>query len=128
LWNGAAASVVDLNPAGFTRTQANGAAGSYQVGWGLGTAAGNQTHALRWTGTADSVLDLHQYLSGLGLAFTYSQATGIDDGGNIVGYGFANSHNYAILWTPVPEPQTLILLCIGAVGLVKIVRSCRNCD
>ena len=34
LWNGTAASVVDLNPAGFYSSRANSVSGANQVGWG----------------------------------------------------------------------------------------------
>jgi hypothetical protein len=58
LWNGAAASRLDLHPAsGFANSQVF-AVGENSQG-GLGRFANLLTHALLWRGTAASVVDLH---------------------------------------------------------------------
>jgi len=116
LWSGSAASYVDLNPSGCYASSANSTNGTQQVGSGYGEATGDCDHALLWNGSADSFVDLHQFLSS---DFISSQAFGIAGNGNIVGYARDSSgYNHAILWEPVPEPATLLLLGLGA-GMVR---------
>jgi hypothetical protein len=67
LWTGSAASVIDLNPLNghFAWSVALGVSGGQQVGGGIDSSAGpginssGSWHALLWTGTAESVVDLH---------------------------------------------------------------------
>jgi len=73
---------VDLNPSGFTESEARGVSGGQQVGYGCGPVTGDQIRALLWSGTAESYVDLHSWVpSGYGRSF----AQGIDASGNIVG-------------------------------------------
>jgi len=126
LWNGSAASVIDLQPDGFIRSDATGISAAGQVGWGdLPTATGFARHATLWRGSAASFIDLHPYLSGLGIPFDESIAYGIDDNGVIVGAAYKYDDGegipraYAVLWTPVPEPNTCALLTLGfALSLI----------
>ena len=66
--------------------------------------------------TPESYLDLHQFLppeyQGLG---GRSVATGIDAEGNIIGYALDRTANdrRAVMWRPVPEPGTLLILSAG---------------
>lgn len=53
LWLCGGSSVVDLNPSGFSGSQANATSGTQQVG------IGGDGHALLWSGSADSVVDLN---------------------------------------------------------------------
>ncbi len=116
LWNGTAASVVDLHPVGFESSRASGVSGGSQVGWG---EVGGNDHALLWNGTAASVVDLHPYLTGLGPNFTSSGANYIAENGTIVGEAVGDlGFNYAVLWTPVPEPASAFLFALAALGLV----------
>jgi probable HAF family extracellular repeat protein len=109
LWTGSAASAVDLNPAGFDESWAYGVGGGQQVGYGTASIYINkktgyveQTHALLWTGSAASAVDLHP------AGFTGSWAYGVA-GGQQVGYGGANyyiskkvgyvARVHALLWT-----------------------------
>jgi hypothetical protein len=121
LWNGTAASVVDLNPVGFYHSKAVGVSGASQVGYGVDPATGGAQHALLWNGTAASAIDLHPYLTGLGPAFVESYAQGIADNGTIVGWAQAGGVDYAVLWTPIPEPSAAALFACGAIA-VAIIR------
>jgi len=89
LWTGSAQSVVDLHPSGFRSTWAIAVAAGRQVGWG--ETADGLVHALLWNGNADSVVDLHVFLPA---GFHYSEASGIDGSGNVVG----TADGHTILW------------------------------
>jgi hypothetical protein len=103
LWSGTAASTVDLQPtqfgSGYFASTAYGVAGSQQVGvmYGRNNDPGGVPHAVLWSGTAASAVDLNP--TNLPTTSTVSsQANGIG-GGEEVGYAsFVNGTN-AILWT-----------------------------
>ena len=104
LWTGSAQSAVDLSPAGAEISEAWGAGGGQQVGWGKVTATGALDSFL-WTGTAASAIDLtpaghsnstaygtdgvHQVGSAGGDAFVWSgtAASGVDLHPTWLGYG-----------------------------------------
>ena len=87
--------------------------GLHQVGYAGGTF---EEHALRWSGTEKSRLDLHQFLP---IGFSRSIATGIDDNGNIVGFGLLSGiGTVPIVWTPVPEPSTVAAIGFGILTLL----------
>jgi hypothetical protein len=96
LWNGTAASAVDLSPtnlSGIYDSLAVATSGTQQVGMGDGATDGS--HALLWTGTAASAVDLNPTnLSGI----TSSEALGTD-GAQQVGYGGPFFGTHALLWT-----------------------------
>jgi probable HAF family extracellular repeat protein len=57
-----------------------------------------------------------------GLADSY--AVGINDNGWIVGYSRNNTFDtHAVLWKPVPEPTTLLLLGLGGLALRRKCRA-----
>jgi hypothetical protein len=59
--------------------------------------------------------------------FRLIHASGINDAGQIVGTAAGPSHNYhAVVLTPVPEPNTLILLVGLAFSASVIVRQSAN--
>jgi len=101
LWTGSAASAVDLHPAGFTSSLAWGVGSGQQVGYGFiqyntnkkGGSSVVQCHALLWTGSAASVVDLHP------AGFASSGALSVA-GGQQVGYGTCtDGTQHALLWT-----------------------------
>jgi hypothetical protein len=95
LWTGTAASVVDLHPVGFSRSQGTGVFGGQQVGVGiLDLPTGLIRHALLWTGSAQSFVDLHS--SG----YSFTLALGIF-GNQQVGLGkpIGTDGQHALLWT-----------------------------
>ena len=87
-------TVTDLTPAGYTSNFGNGIASGMQVGSGAPTAS-VISHALLWSGTAGSVVDLHpsSYTGG-------SVANGLS-GGTQVGYGAISlgGATHALKWT-----------------------------
>ncbi len=84
LWNGTADSMTDLNPTGYAYSEAFGAGGGLQVGYGAAT--NENEHACVWSGTAASFTDLHQFLPA---GYVSSKATSIDAAGNIFGIAYA---------------------------------------
>jgi hypothetical protein len=92
-WNGTAASAINLGsgPTGFSAAIAYATDGSQQVGDGLGTATSNNNHALLWSSTAASVVDLNP--DGYG----QSDAYGVS-GNQQAGYGFIGGAPHALLW------------------------------
>lgn len=106
LWKGSADTKVELHPAGFESSVANATNGVQQVGSGfVGDASANVTHrhALVWSGSAESVVDLNKFLTP---GYTDAAATGIDAAGNVVGWASKGSSDvpanvHAVMWKPV---------------------------
>lgn len=95
LWKGPEHQLVQLNPEGAHTSEALADQDEYQVGY----MAGPNNHAVLWNGTAESALDLHQYLPH---RFSSSIATGLEIvGGSIRIVGIANGGEgeNAIIWT-----------------------------
>lgn len=87
--------------------------GTNQVGY-VGPAF--EERALVWAGSEASRLDLHQFLPA---GFTRSLARGIDENGNIVGYGsLSGVGTVPIVWKPVPEPSTVVAIGMGLLALL----------
>ena len=99
LWFHTAVSVVDLHPAGFDDSYATGVSETKQVGWGrlVSPSGVTTTHALVWSGSAGSAIDLDQFLSA---GYDGAQATGIDTGGTIAGTAFMGGQRHAVRWSP----------------------------
>ncbi len=117
LWDGTAASAVDLNPSGYNFSEALSTNGAFQVGYG--SVPGQiSDRALLWAGTAGSVINLQTLFPSVD-SLTASVADDIDSSGNI--YGFANNNVggfFAVEWSPVPEPATESLLIVAVVGIL----------
>ncbi len=100
LWNGSAASAVDLFPnlPGASHAIAAGCGGGQQAGWTVFNDPGRPflspgMHAFLWNGTAASAVDLHPD------GFLLSAALGTD-GNQQVGYAYDWSFNsHALVWT-----------------------------
>jgi hypothetical protein len=76
-----------------------------------------QGHALLWSGSADSCVDLNTFLPA---GFVTSEATGIDEQGCITGTAFDEGGRYhAVMWVPIPEPTTLSLLAVGGMAMLR---------
>jgi autotransporter-associated beta strand protein len=113
LWSGTASSAVDLNPAGFSGSYANGVGSSpvldpptaggaapiggvtQEVGYGF---TNGKTHALLWTGTADSVVDLNPGGGSVGVSTISSEANGTN-GREQVGWVSNGNAENAAMWS-----------------------------
>ena len=94
---------------------------------GLGVNDSGQTVGFASTGTAQAAFiyrngtmqTLNSLVDPSFFPWTFEEATGINDVGQIAAYGINSSgQTHAFLLTPTPEPSTLALLGIGAVSLL----------
>ena len=102
LWQGSVASFVNLHPAGFLYSFATAVSGNTQVGCGdqlvtlhgggITTTGAGPYHALIWTGSAASVVDLQP-----GSGFDGTCILGLS-GSQQVGYGLKGGTSNAVLW------------------------------
>ncbi|MDQ6699487.1 MAG: hypothetical protein M3Z36_04810 [Acidobacteriota bacterium] len=102
LWHGSGVGVADLHPPTFAYSRAMGIRSGEEVGYGssiaypYGESLGYHTtsHALRWTGSAASVVDLHP------AGFDASEALATN-GSQQGGWGYSATpvaHQHALLW------------------------------
>ena len=98
-------------------------------GWIVG--GGNSTlvqTAFLWlpttpNGATGVMIDLNSVLDPISAAgWVFQDATGINDSGQIVGYGRINSAGYthALLLTPIPEPNALTIVILATIMLHAI--------
>lgn len=118
LWRGTSASWVDLTPPAhpYATSRARDAFGGQQVGYAF---VNDQVRASLWSGSGASWVDLSVYLPA---DYIQSEAFGISsDGFNIHITGFGHRGGGVseawMLTRPVPEPETWLLMLIGA-GLI----------
>ncbi|MBX3376421.1 MAG: hypothetical protein KF678_05395 [Phycisphaeraceae bacterium] len=111
MWFGTPESFRSLHPFSDGLSVANATCGSAQVGWmnsvGLGSAG---VRAVIWFGTAESVMDLSQFLPpgyGQSIATCVEESNGVFTVGGYVRYGF---NDQAFVWVGVPGPGTLVPL------------------
>jgi len=123
VWSGSRDRFVDLNPPGFGSRafDTNGAQQVGRIARGLGTG-----WAAVWSGSAESMVNLHQFLpteyKGTG---EWSTANAIDAEGNIIGYARDLQNTAAarvVMWSPVPEPGTVV----GLGALLALLASRRR--
>ena len=84
-----------LQPTGIDGSYAFGVAGGSQVGQGYGPSTGNNAHALLWSGTAASMVDLNP----TGFNNSYAWGNSVT---NQVGYGSgigSGNNDHALLWS-----------------------------
>ena len=96
-WTGTAASVVDLNPAGYTASEALATNGTQEGGWVFNNTSIAQ-HAALWAGTAGTFVDLHPaaFSDSRITALTATQQVGDGWVGPMGGIG---SVRHALVWT-----------------------------
>lgn len=104
MWHGTSASFLDLDPGTGIGSTALATNGIQQVGY-LG--AGQRSRPCVWSGSAASIIDLYQFVPS---NYHDLEANGIDEFGNIVGFGYDDFGPKAILWKPVPEPSSLFVI------------------
>ena len=112
LWSGSAAGFVDLHPVAYNDSRITALTATQQVGdgWvGPMGAPGSVRHALVWTGTPESVVDLNQFLPA---GYTHAVATGIDAMGNVVGYAY----NTPVSGLVVPPDAIAVVFAPGAAA------------
>jgi hypothetical protein len=110
LWDLSTHTWQDVHPAGFDQSWAVDTNGSQHVGW---ASLNGFKHALLWKG--GKYLDLP-----LAPGIITAEATGIDESGYVSGVGYDESRGYALVWQPVPEPESLEVLA-GSLFLVTFV-------
>lgn len=95
--------------------------GSMVVG-GEGPMGSPDERAFLWTSELGMV-DMNDYLPALGLdltGWTLSSARGIsEDGFSITGWGYYLGQQQAFVVTGIPEPGSLALMGLGALGLLR---------
>ena len=64
--------------------------------------------------------DLNTVLNASGVGWTLESAEGINDSGQIVGYGLIGGVQHAFLLDVVPEPSACAML-VGGLGLLGLV-------
>jgi len=96
-------TAVILHPSGFDWSEAYGISDGQQVGAGAGTATGGSSHALLWSGTADSYVDLNpSSLTVDSMPCCGSCVLGISSGQQVGWFGFGSPDAggyHALLWS-----------------------------
>ena len=119
-YNGSTLVAIDSYGGPGDQFAINNAANPMAVG-GNGTTAYVYTDSGSMTWSSQT---LAAYAAGLGAtnagSWTFQWADGINNNGEIAGFGLIGGqlHAFALLNAPVPEPSTLLLAATGLVGLL----------
>jgi probable HAF family extracellular repeat protein len=112
----------DLGTLGGYQSVANGINNSGRVVGRSFTNGFADDHAFLYSGVV--MQDLNNLIPS---GWTLEDATGINDKGQICGYGINSTGQQDVfLLTPTPEPGTLDLLAAGTAGLLACVWRRRN--
>ena len=98
LWTGTAASAVDLNPIGYSASEALATNGTQQGGWAYNPLPAQSQHAALWSGNPDSFVDLNPlgYNDSRITALTATQQVG---DGWVGSMGLPGSIRHALVWS-----------------------------
>jgi hypothetical protein len=69
-------------------------------------------------GNTASAFDLHPFVVAADPSFLSSYAAAISDDGAIIGYATTAMSNYAVFWSPVPEPACVWLATAAFSGIL----------
>lgn len=122
IWTGPEHDFINLHPAGYDQSVVTACWGNQQAGSVQTNSAANPlflsvSNAALWSGTAESVMDLHLLLPEI---YVSSSASDIDAFGNIVGTAtLADGTSQAVIWQPIPEPAAVLLLAVGTCFLKR---------
>jgi probable HAF family extracellular repeat protein len=110
------ATMHDLGTLGGTYSSAESINSAGQVVGQSDLPGDSVNHAFLYTGTS-GILDLNALIDPQS-AWVLTDATGINDLGQIVGSGTIGGQTHAFLATPVPEPSGLAIATLGIVSLM----------
>ena len=109
--------------AGYPTSQASDINSLNQiVGTLVDLSDGTQNHG--FLDSNGTMVDLNTLLP-VDSGWVLHDAQGIDDLGQIVGYGTIDGQSHAYLLSPVPEPATAMLLAVGSLAACVAVRTKR---
>lgn len=117
------AAPTDLGDLGGLSSRSNDVNSAGQI-VGASTMAGEAEMRAALFRVGQTPIDINELIDPLS-GWILSEATAINERGEIVGYGRFNGEIRAFLATPVPEPETLSLLLCGLVLLTSASRKSR---
>jgi hypothetical protein len=120
IWDLTSGNATSIAPANTFESSSVATDGSHQVGGAYVSV--NTRHAFFWSGTSESALDLHGFLSP---EFRFSEATDVATMGNeilVSGYAIDSSDRFsAILWVnTVPSPSPVLGVIVGIAVFLSL--------